>query len=104
MDTAGFSSDGLARSGHLLSIVSVSDAVERPSGFGFVTQHARAASDRDAAESADGEGVFKPVRRSVLIGASALAVTAPAKANHEPTRNLSLDFLEQHVSTVRCAD
>ncbi|WP_338834452.1 hypothetical protein [Bradyrhizobium septentrionale] len=51
-------------------------------------------SDQEQAQI-DSESLFKPTRRSVLIGAAALAVADPAKANDKPTRHFHLDFLDK---------
>jgi hypothetical protein len=41
------------------------------------------------------DGVFQPTRRSVLIGAAAIAASGPAYADDQPTENLQLDFLDK---------
>lgn len=51
--------------------------------------------DGDTPEAADSGHLLEPTRRSVLVGASALAVAASAKASYSVSRNLNLDFLDK---------
>jgi hypothetical protein len=41
------------------------------------------------------DGTFQPTRRSVLIGAAAIAASGPACADGAPTENFHLDFLDK---------
>lgn len=51
-------------------------------------------SDREKTQIVD-ESLFKPSRRSILIGGAALAIANPAKANDKPTKHFHLDFLDK---------
>lgn len=52
-----------------------------------------AGDDQEQTKSDD--GVFQPTRRSVLVGAAALAASGPAYADGPPTENFQLDFLDK---------
>lgn len=49
----------------------------------------------DREPTGNDDGMFQPTRRSVLIGAAALAASGPAYADGEPTEHLQLDFLDK---------
>jgi len=52
-----------------------------------------AGDDQEQTKSDD--GVFQPTRRSLLVGAAALAASGPAYADGPPTENFQLDFLDK---------